>query len=124
MGTNTRKTTSIVYKNLIKKQNENHFFAFMNTHDILMSMKKAIFTFLALFFTLNSQVFASGEGESLLGISYEKLREGNITLADIPVMIASAVEFLLSIAGSIAVVALIYHAVRMQIASGITGDSS
>ncbi len=39
-------------------------------------------------------------------------------------MIVSAIEFLLAIAGSICVVALIYHAVRMQLASGITGDSS
>ena len=39
-------------------------------------------------------------------------------------MIVSAIEFLLAVAGSISVVALIYHAVRMQLASGITGDSS
>jgi hypothetical protein len=45
-------------------------------------------------------------------------------MKDIPVMIASAVEYLMALAGSIAVVALIYHAVRMQLASGITGDSS
>ena len=45
-------------------------------------------------------------------------------MADIPIMIVSIIEFLLALAGSISVVALIYHAVRMQLASGITGDSS
>jgi hypothetical protein len=39
-------------------------------------------------------------------------------------MIVSIIKFLLGLAGSISVVALIYHAVKMQLASGITGDSS
>ncbi len=39
-------------------------------------------------------------------------------------MIVSVINFILALAASIAVVALIYHAVRMQLASGITGDSS
>jgi hypothetical protein len=34
------------------------------------------------------------------------------------------IEFLLGIAGTLSVVALIYHALQMQIHSGITGDSS
>lgn len=52
------------------------------------------------------------------------LRTGNVTMEDIPMMIASAIEYLLVIAGAVCVVALIYHAVRMQFASGITGDST
>ncbi len=39
-------------------------------------------------------------------------------------MIVSIIQFLMGIAASVAVVALIYHAVRMQLASGITWDSS
>ena len=64
------------------------------------------------------------DDNNILGISESRLRNGDITMKDIPVMIASAVEYLMALAGSIAVVALIYHAVRMQLASGITGDSS
>ncbi len=62
--------------------------------------------------------------DNILGISTNRLRTGDIGMKDIPVMIASAVEYLMALAGSIAVVALIYHAVRMQLASGITGDST
>jgi hypothetical protein len=62
--------------------------------------------------------------DNILGKSDTDLRNGNITLEDIPLMIASAIEYIMALAGSIAVVALIYHAVRMQFASGITGDSS
>jgi hypothetical protein len=57
-------------------------------------------------------------------MTMEKLRNGDITMDDIPVMIAMMIEYLLGLVGSICVVALIYHAVRMQFASGITGDSS
>ena len=43
---------------------------------------------------------------------------------DIPKIIAGVIEILLAIAGTVSIVALIYHAVKMQLASGITGDSS
>jgi hypothetical protein len=43
---------------------------------------------------------------------------------DIPNAIVNIIEFLLGVAGTISVVALIYHAIQMQINSGITGDSS
>ena len=62
--------------------------------------------------------------DNILWIPADDLRNGNITMEDIPLMIASAIEYLLAIAGTICVVALIYHAVRMQFASGITGDST
>ena len=52
------------------------------------------------------------------------LRTGNFTMDDIPMIIAGVIEILLGIAGTISIVALIYHAVRMQLSSGITGDSS
>lgn len=42
----------------------------------------------------------------------------------IPNAIVAVITFLLAIAGSLSVMALIYHAVKMQLASGITGDSS
>lgn len=52
------------------------------------------------------------------------IRNGNFTMDDIPKIIAWVIEILLAIAGTVSIVALIYHAVKMQLASGITGDSS
>lgn len=45
-------------------------------------------------------------------------------MEDIPKIIAGFIEILLGIAGTVSIVALIYHAVQMQLASGITGDAS
>jgi hypothetical protein len=42
----------------------------------------------------------------------------------IPLIIVSVIETLLAVAGTVAIFSLIYHAVQMQINSGITGDSS
>ena len=42
----------------------------------------------------------------------------------IPQVIVSIIQTLLGIAGTVAIFSLIYHAVQMQINSGITGDSS
>ena len=42
----------------------------------------------------------------------------------IPMIIVWLIDILLGLAGTIAIVALIYHAVQMQLASGITGDST
>jgi hypothetical protein len=83
---------------------------------------KYISTLLILPFLTVTNLFAAED--NILGKSTTDLRTGNITLADIPFMIASAIEFVLGIVWSVCVVALIYHAVRMQFASGITGDSS
>lgn len=61
---------------------------------------------------------------NILGIDVTKLREGNVDMNTIPVALAGIIEWLLAIAGTVSVVALIYHAVQMQLNSGITGDSS
>ena len=42
----------------------------------------------------------------------------------IPIVIVNIISTLLAIAGTVAIFSLIYHAVQMQINSGITGDSS
>jgi hypothetical protein len=42
----------------------------------------------------------------------------------IPTVILSIIKTLLGIAGTVAIFSLIYHAVQMQLNSGITGDSS
>lgn len=75
---------------------------------------------------LGTQI-SNGEAEAGIygnAVSKNDLRTGNITLSTIPRLIVSAIETLLILAGTICVVAIIYHAVKMQIASGITGDSS
>ncbi len=103
-------------------------FVFFSQSDILLLyfdfMIRIPYTLIAylssLFFSINTYAAE----DNILWISQDRLRNGDITYADIPLMIVSAIEFLLAVAGSISVVALIYHAVRMQLASGITGDSS
>lgn len=42
----------------------------------------------------------------------------------IPQALAYVINFLIAIAGTISIVMLIYFAVKMQLASGITGDTS
>ncbi len=84
-------------------------------------MKFLIFSFLIL---TSAVSMVHAEEPNILWKSEVDLRTGNITMDDIPLMIASAIEYLLAIAGTVCVVALIYHAVRMQFASGITWDSS
>ena len=84
-------------------------------------MKYFIFPLLILISMLS---IVHADEANILWKSNTDLRTWNITMEDIPFMIASAIEYLLAIAGTICVVALIYHAVRMQFASGITGDSS
>lgn len=42
----------------------------------------------------------------------------------IPQVIVYVIEFLIGIAGTVAIVALIYNAVQMQLHSGIMGDTS
>ena len=42
----------------------------------------------------------------------------------LPLAVVAIIKMLLEIAGTVAIFSLIYHAVKMQINSGITGDSS
>ncbi len=72
-----------------------------------------------------TQVFAEDAGVfENSDISGTDLREGNISIETIPGMIASVIQFVIWIAGTMAIVALIYNAVQMQLKSGITWDSS
>lgn len=63
-------------------------------------------------------------GENILWLEDTDIRNGNVDMNTIPNVIVSIITFLLAIAGSVSVAALIYHAVKMQLASGLTGDSS
>ena len=63
-------------------------------------------------------------GENILWLTTSDLRSGNVDMNTIPDVIVSVIQTLLAIAGTVAIFSLIYHAVQMQINSGITGDSS
>ncbi|GAB0174600.1 MAG: hypothetical protein HHAS10_04790 [Candidatus Altimarinota bacterium] len=58
------------------------------------------------------------------GLIQDDIRNGKVSMDQIPAIIVSAIEMLLVLVGTICVVAIVYHAVRMQLASGILGDSS
>ena len=61
---------------------------------------------------------------NILWLNKKDLRSGNVDMNTIPQVIVSVIQTLLAIAGTVAIFSLIYHAVQMQINSGITGDSS
>lgn len=61
---------------------------------------------------------------NILGIDDAKLREWNVDMNTIPQVLISLINILLWVAGTIAIVAIIYYALQMQINSGITWDSS
>ena len=63
-------------------------------------------------------------GENILWLTQDQLRSGNVDMNTIPQVILSVIQTLLGIAGTVAIFSLIYHAVQMQLNSGITGDSS
>ncbi len=62
--------------------------------------------------------------ENILGQANSDLRDGNVDMNTVATVIVAMVEVVLGLAGTIAVFSLIYHAIQMQINSGITGDSS
>ena len=73
----------------------------------------------------NSSVWSSIDTwDNILWVSKEDLRSGNVDMNTIPQVIVSVIQTLLGIAGTVAIFSLIYHAVQMQLNSGITGDSS
>lgn len=67
---------------------------------------------------------AASDSTNILWIDDSRLRSGDLSMEDIPLIIVSVIEYLIAIAGTISIVALIYHAIQMQLNSGITGDSS
>ncbi len=66
-------------------------------------------------------ILGEGKGNTLTNVD---LRNGNVDMNTIPMVIVSVTSTLLAIAGMVAIFSLIYHAVQMQINSGITWDSS
>lgn len=70
------------------------------------------------------RVNTSQDTGNITGIEAGKLRQGDVDMNTIPKVIVSIIETLLGVAGTVAIFGLIYNAIKMQLKSGITGDSS
>jgi hypothetical protein len=73
-------------------------------------MKKTL-SIITLYTTLVSWAFAADD--NILGISDTKLRNGDVSLEDIPKAITSLIDFFMSIAGTIAVIFIIIGAYKI-----------
>lgn len=87
-------------------------------------MKKYFFIFVSFLMSFSHKtVFAQDNSVSILGIENDRMRSGNISIDDLPKVIAYTTNVIIGFAGTISVILLIYYALQMQINSGITGDS-
>lgn len=77
--------------------------------------------FLTVFFWSVENIFAV---DNILGVEDTDLMTGNVDQNTLPYVVVNLIEVLLEVAGTIAIFSLIYHAVKMQLSSGITGDAS
>ena len=84
-------------------------------------MKKLFFTLFATFGTIP---VAFAQDDNYFGVGSDRLRSGDITMNDVPAGIAWVINTIIAMAGILSIVALIFFAVKMQIASGITGDTT
>jgi uncharacterized membrane protein YciS (DUF1049 family) len=80
-----------------------------------------LFSIFIIFINSVSITFAN---DNIFWVDDDVLKKGEIDITTIPGMIASVIQFVIWIAGTMAIVALIYNAVQMQLKSGITWDSS
>lgn len=97
-------------------------------------MKKYFFIIFAIFSAFTQKVFAEEatsttkedplKTSNVLGVPDAHLRTGNVSIDTIPVVIANVTNTIIVLSGTISAFMLIYFAFRMQLASGITGDSS
>lgn len=71
---------------------------------------KKIFLFAVIYLSYFQGVFAA---DNYLGISNSRLKNGNVHLDDIPNAIRSAIDFLMGIAGTIAVIFVIIGAYKI-----------
>lgn len=75
---------------------------------------KNIFSILFIFSTIMQDSFAA---DNILWISDSKLRNGEVSLDDIPTAITSMIDFFMSIAGTIAVIFIIIGAYKILFGS-------
>lgn len=84
-------------------------------------MKKLFYTFIATTSLVTERTFAQ---ENFLGMSNSDLRSGDLNIHDVPIVLATVINTIIALAGTISIVMLIYFAVQMQVNSGISGDAS
>lgn len=70
---------------------------------------------------ITSLVSSDAFADNILGAPDSKLKNGNITFNDIPVMINHATNYVLGLAGTIAMIMIIYGAFQMSLIA-ITSD--
>jgi len=75
---------------------------------------KKIFSILFIYATIAQNSFAA---DNILWISDSKLRNGEVSLDDIPTAITSMIDFFMSIAGTIAVIFIIIGAYKILFGS-------
>ena len=76
-----------------------------------------IIVFLSVFFGSVENIFAV---DNILGVPDQDLMAWNVNQDTLPYVVVTLIEILLEFAGTIAIFSLIYHAVKMQLSSGIT----
>ena len=75
---------------------------------------KKILPYIILYITLTQSIFAA---DNILGLDNNDLRKWEVWLDDIPVAIKSAIDFFLSIAGTISVIFIIIGAYKILFGS-------
>ncbi|PID83798.1 hypothetical protein CSB09_04245 [Candidatus Gracilibacteria bacterium] len=75
-------------------------------------------------FAIEPDEDAISDTENIIGISNSRLKRGDVSFEDIPIVIATLIQVGIGIAGTVSIVMLIYFAVQMQLKSGITGDTT
>lgn len=74
--------------------------------------------------TSNLKTTTSTSDENILWLTNENLREWNVNIDSIPIMLAKIANTIIFISGMVAIFMLIFFAFKMQINSWITWDSS
>lgn len=87
-------------------------------------MKKIFFALFAYCITFQNAFAQVPLEENILWIDDDKLKAGNVDIDTIPQVLANVINLIIGFAGTISVFMLIFFAVKMQLNSGITGDSS
>lgn len=87
-------------------------------------MKKILFILLGIFLSTKHTLASGWDSGVLQGLSVEKIKNGDIHTDDIPVVILGATDFLMGIAGTIAIIFIIIGAYQMAIGSATENSTA
>lgn len=106
------------HKNFVFRMNSGILFSYKLS---FLCMQRLFYIALAIIIGWMNRVHADS-GSIVWDSSFNtKLRSGDVSFKDVPVMIVYATEFFLAIAGTVSIVAIIYGAIKMQIHSDAFG---